>query len=678
MLTTATTAEFDRMDKPFRRRQIFSAIAYAAIIAWINAYICRELFSFQTAPMNSMHGFWVALAKRGSASWLHSNWWPFWDSGIPFEFTYAPLIPWMVSAWSAIRGITPELAFQSITGFFYCLGPLSLFLLAWWITRAPGWSFLAALFYSLTSPSQIIVPDAEFSFRHFWDARRLFIVADWDDTPHLAALALLPLAILFLALSIQRRRAPYYAILVLLIAVMALASDFGPVEVTIGAICLIAVFPRKNYGRNAVLVISIGVIAYAIIAPFLPPSLLRAIHRASVNAEGGWTAGSVTALAIATLGWIILWRGLGRWTTNWQLRFFALLAYLTSSIPVIAAYLHRQFLPQPGRYRLEMEMAVALLAVFGLRSTVEKMPAPLKAALLFLFLALAGEQMVSHRQYAKNILQPADLSQTIEYRAAGWINHNLPGVRVMLPGSIAQWANDFTDLTQFSGSSWSQAYNPVQQRGLAGVHNGGDTALSDARVSIDWLKAFGVGAVAVSGPDSQEYWKPFAHPDKFEGLLPVLWREAGVTIYRVPQRTVSLARVVSEAAIVTHSPAGPRDTGEIEKYVAALDDPSLPSAEFQWAGPNGIRIQTTAGPEQAISIQVSYHSGWHAKAGGRTVELRRDGLGLMWLRPHCSGPCEIQLDYDGGWELRLCRFVSFAAMALLLLVVLRRSRLYSL
>ena len=673
MLSSATIAKFDRVDKPLTGRQVFSASAYAVIIVWINAYICRELFTAQAAHMNSMHGFWVALAKRGSNAWLHSNWWPFWDCGIPFEFTYAPLIPGLIAAWSSMRGITHELALQSITGFVYCLAPLSLFLMAWLMTRAPGCSFLAALLYSLTSPTQLIVPDAEFAWRHFWDARRLYLVAVWDDTPHLTAVALLPMVILFLTLAIRKRRPVYYAILVLLIVLMALASNFGPVEVLTAAVCLIAVFPRKDYSRNALLVISIGLAAYAIVAPFLPPSMLVAIRKASANAEGGWTAGSITALGIVLLGWIVLWHVLARWTADWRLRFFALFAYLTSSVPVIASYLHRQFLPQPGRYKLEMELAIALILVFGVRSLFEKARLSLKVALLFLLLALGGEQIASHRQFAKNILQPADVTQTIEYRTATWASQNLPGIRVMLPGSIAQWANNFTDIWQLSGSSWSQAYNQAQQRGLASIYNGGDTPQQDARVALDWLGAFGVGAIAVSGPNSQEYWKPFTHPAKFESLLPVLWRADDVTIYKVPQRTASLAHVVNETAIVSHSPAGPRDTEEIEKYVGALDDPSLPPADFHWAGPNSIQVRTIADPGQAISIQVSYHPGWHAKAGNRSVDVHRDGLGLMWLRPDCSGLCEIQLDYDGGWELRLCRYLSYAAICALLVAIIWRS-----
>jgi hypothetical protein len=52
--------------------------------------------------------------------------------------------------------------------------------------------------------------------------------------------------------------------------------------------------------------------------------------------------------------------------------------------------------------------------------------------------------------------------------------------------------------------------------------------------------------------------------------------------------------------------------------------------------------------------------------GNQRLDLRKDGLGLMWLRPECHGPCEVQLDYDGGWELRACRWLSFMALAGLL------------
>jgi hypothetical protein len=292
-----------------------------------------------------------------------------------------------------------------------------------------------------------------------------------------------------------------------------------------------------------------------------------------------------------------------------------------------------------------------------------------KAALLFLFLSLAAEQVASYRRYAKAIIPPGDLQPTVEYRAATWAAQNLPGVRIAMPGSIDKWTNAFTQVPQFTGSSWSIAYNPVQQRGVDAELIGGDTPEEDARVSLAWLKAYGVGAVCVSGPKSPEYWKPFRHPAKFDGMLPVLWRTDDTTIYRIPQRTASLAHVVSESVVIRHSPRGPSDKAEIERYVAALDDPSLPPAEFAWEGRNRILIQTAAHPGQAISVQVSYHPGWHVTVGNRHPQLQKDGLGLIWLRPECDGPCAVRLDYDGGWELRLCRWLSYLALAGLLLAV---------
>jgi hypothetical protein len=37
----------------------------------------------------------------------------------------------------------------------------------------------------------------------------------------------------------------------------------------------------------------------------------------------------------------------------------------------------------------------------------------------------------------------------------------------------------------------------------------------------------------------------------------------------------------------------------------------------------------------------------------------------MWLQPGCSGLCDVQLEYDGGAELRICHLLSIVALAAL-------------
>ena len=642
-----------------RAREVIQAVGYAVLLLWLNAYVCREMFFHYTPHMNSMQGFWIALARHAGAGWFRSAWWRFWDCGAPVEFVYAPLVPALSALVSAIRGIPRDAGFQAVSGLVYCVGPVTLFVMAWLLTRAPGRAFAAAVFYSLVSPSQLIVPDAQFSIQHLWDARRLYLTAVWDETPHMAALAILPLVILFLSLSLRKRRPIYYAAATLSIAVCSLASDFGPVITAMASVCLLFVLDRRDFLRNLVVIAGIGLFSYAICCPFLSPSNVSSIGEASGG--GSWNAGSFTALAIVATGWALLWHYLPRWTRDWRLQFFALFAWLTGSVPLMAAYLNRQFLPQPGRYKVELEFSAALLIVFATRSLFSRIPRPLQACLLFLFVALAGEQTVAQRKFAKAILAPADVAQTIEYRTSIWVRDHLPGVRVMLPGSIGQWADAFADIEQLAGGSWSVAYNPVQQRAVAAIYN------EDARVSIAWLKAFGAGAVVVSGPKSQEFWKQFAHPTKFDGLLPALWSEDDVTVYRIPRRTESLAHVIPESALVRRPPSSPGDTDEVQQYVAALEDESLPTAEFRWENGNRIHIRTTARLGQTVSVQITHHPGWHAKANGVARPLNADGLGLMWLQPGCDGPCDVQLDFDGGTELKLCHRLSMVALAALLI-----------
>jgi hypothetical protein len=641
------------------------AAGYAALLLWLNAYVCREMFTRYTPHMNSMQGFWIAMARLGGG-WFHSEWWRYWDCGAPLEFVYAPLVP-ALSAWvAAVRGIPADVGFQTVSGLIYCLGPVTLFVMAWLLTRAPGYAFAAAALYSLTAPSQLFLPDAQFSLQHFWDARRLYLMVVWDETPHMAALAILPLVILFLSLSIRTRRPVYYAFTALAIAVSALASDFGPVLAAMVSLCLLFVLRREDWARNLLVTAAIGLFSYAICCPFLSPSNILAIGSASNGGGGGsWTIGSFTALAIMATGWALLWHYLPRWTRDWRLQFFALFAWLTGSVPLMFTYLNRQFILEPGRYKVEMEFSLSLLAIFAARPVFARIPRPLRACFLFLFVALAAEQIVAQRKFAKAVLAPVDATQTIEYRASIWARDHLPGIRVFMPGSIGKWTDAFTNIEQFAGGSWSVAYNPIQQRANEGIYNGGDTPEQDARVAIAWLKAYGTGAIAVSGPHSQELWKGFGHPKKFDGILPALWSEDDVTIYRVPLRSDSLAHVVPLSALVRRAPSGPRDTGDVEKYGAALEDRSLPAAESRWEGRNRMHISAVAGPGQAVSVQVTYYPGWHAKANGISRPIQADGLGLMWLQPGCHGPCDVQLEYDGGTELLICRLLSAVALAAL-------------
>jgi len=229
----------------------------------------------------------------------------------------------------------------------------------------------------------------------------------------------------------------------------------------------------------------------------------------------------------------------------------------------------------------------------------------------------------------------------------------------MVPGSIAQWLNVFSTAPQLSGASFSTTPNWIQQDAMKSIIT--SFSPQETAVAVLWLKAFGVQVAAVSGPRSPQFWKGNSST-KFDELMLALWRQEDTTIYRVPQRSASLAHVIPAGSIAQRN-SGSLPLQELRKYVAALDDLSLPLAEMRWVSLRHATIRADLARGQAISVQECYHRGWSATANGRPAPIRRDGLGFLLIDPRCEGPCSIELTYSGGWEYWLCRVLSLFTLA---------------
>jgi hypothetical protein len=470
----------------------------------------------------------------------------------------------------------------------------------------------------------------------------------------------LPLALLFLWRSLETRRRRYYLLTILFMALTVGSSVFGATALFLAAVCMLFALPRERLGANLRLVLLLALLAYLLVSPFLPPSVIAAIRANQQRfVEDRWSANSFTALSLVVFGAVLLLRVLDRWAAERHVRFFVLFAWVAAGIPLIDAYLHRHFLPQPNRYTAEMEMGIALLAAPLIAWVWGKLPRNIGAAAAVFFVCVAAEHMPPLLRFATQATRPVDMTRGIEYRIAKWVDQRMPGQRVMVPGSIAQWFNVFSATPQLSGASYSTTPNWTQQYAM----NSAITSVTpqQAAVAVLWLKAFGVQAVTACGRNTTEFWKGVSST-KFDGLLPVLWRQEDTTIYQVPQRSASLAHVIPAAAVTRSNAAMTFPLDELRKYVDALDDPSLPLATMRWDGFRRLWIRTAVSSGQAVSVQTGYHRGWHAQANGRPAEVRRDGLGFLLIRPQCGGPCQIELNYDGGWEYKLCRVLSFLTM----------------
>lgn len=643
------------------------AAACALALIWINAYVCRQVFFIEyTGKMNSMHGFWIAMAKLATVHWYKPYWWPHWYLGMPFEYTYAPLVPGLTAAIARLEHISAARAFQIVSGSVYCFGPVALFLMARQLTRRTVYSFIAAVVYSLAAASEMLLPDSNYSVQHWGDARRLYLCFVWDEVPHQLGLALVCLAILFLARALHDRKFRSFVWAGVFVSLSLLASAFGATVLLLFAGSLLATCETAALRRNVLLVSLCGLLGYLAMCPYFPPSLMRAVRtNAQLFPNMQWTAGSFWAfMGVAGIG-ALLWFVSRRWHP-WYLRFFLLLAYLTFVIPALEEKWQLHFIPQGGRYKVELELTLVLLIVFAAALLIDRLPRLVQGALALLLIWPVSQQVIAHRRFSKNVIQPADITQTIEYQVARWVEPNLPGWRVTAPGSIAQWLNAFSKVAQFTGGSFPTAPNPVQ------LHIGSDLiSTTDATVPPLWYKAYGVDAVIVAGRDSPEFWRPHPHGHQFDGVFPLLWDERDTQIYAVP-RARTLAHVISQDSLVSRTPASLSDMAQLARYVAAMENADIIPARFQWLRDGRARIHADLGPKQVLSVQVTYHPGWKAKAAGRPIPIAKDALGQIVLTPDRPGAYDIELLYGADWEGRLCRILSIGTLLGVAIVACRR------
>ncbi len=492
-----------------------TAALCAAVIFGLNAYLIRQVCFLEfTGKTNSMQGFWIAIARLAGEHWWKPSWWPYWSGGMPFENTYAPLVPGLMALIARATDIPHGQAFHIVAALAFCLGPLAVFALAWQWCGDKRWSFIAAIAYSLSAPTELAAPDGAFAWAHVLDARRLYLTFSWDEAPHQFALAFA----CFAAAMLVRRN---FAATALLAALAGFANPFGLTAFALLALCTCVV---AGVWRTA---FAAGAVAYLIVCPYLPPSLIQTIRtNAQMFDESAWSAGSWIALGAVSAGALALW-----WNTRAsrpELRFAVIFTWITIAMAILQQRWNLHFVPQAGRYKSEAEVGFAVLLAFVAGDVVRRLPRPAAVALALIAVAAATYQTIEHRRYSKRELIGADVTATIEYRVARWLDENRPNGFVMAPGSIAQWMNAFSRVRQFNGGSFPTAPDPEQQRVLYSQFGCGFEECVSA------LRRYGVDTLVVSGPKSREFWKPYRDASIFEGRLPLLWNKEGVSIYDIP------------------------------------------------------------------------------------------------------------------------------------------------
>jgi hypothetical protein len=646
----------------------------------INFFICRPLFSVEYLHhMNSVEGMWVAMARYAARNWPDVWWFPLWLGGVPYQNTCPPLLPFMVAGVSMLFRISPALSFHAVVAFFYCLGPALAYWMALRLSGSRAYGFWVGLAWSLVSPSAWVLPYIARELGSPWRARRLESLTVHGDGPYVVALGLVPLAIVLLDMAIARRKPARYLLAALGMALVALTSWVGAVLLALAVLSfLLASSERAEAGapacrpvRLCLTVLGLGLLAYLMASPWVPPSTVYTVQF-NVQTIGGdyrdvyrtmlWCLPAVGA-CLALLKFLLALPKASRF-----LQFSLFFLFFTAGITLLGEWARVSLVPQPGRLHLAMELAVCLGGAAVAQAALRRVSTGAKAVIACALVFLAVMQFTRYRAFARALIQPVAIERRIEYQTARWLDAHMDGARVMVSGGTSYWLNVFSDTPQLSGIE-AAAGNWMTRVALYVIHTGQNAGEKDGEISVLWLKALGVHAVAVSGPNSEEYYKPYRNPRKFEGLLEPVWRAGDDTIYRVPARSLSLAHAVLREELVERPPVHGLEVASVGRYVAALDDPARPLAPFAWRSARTAQIVATLKPAHLLSVQVSFHPGWHASANGRPARLFADGLGLLAIEPQCAGPCTVNLWYDGGLEMLLARIASWASLVLMLVCI---------
>lgn len=640
-----------------------------ALLFGVNlAVVWRLLFTEYLANFGSLEPVFFALARAIRVRWPDSGWWPYWNLGYPFDYTYQPLLHHVVAAASAFTGASEARVFHVLVALCYALGPVSLYALLLRWTRSTALSLAGGLLYSTVPLMTLLDPSVAAGIGGFSRMGRLHSAIFYGNGPNVAGLMLLPVALLFFDRAREHRTH-----LAWLAGAVALASvPLTNVPAAIGLGMAMVAYGLAAGGWRVWRDIGFSSAgAFLLFAPWLPPSAFSLMFENTqkwmdLSARFGWNATPkylLCAAALLAVRWLLR-------RTNFPLRFATLFALLAGWVALAGTRFDVHLIAQPHRFLQVMELA----GIMAIALAVASVAWTRKTATLAWAVggAVAAVQLVSLVTVAAEWIRPATITERPEFRIAEWMRENAGGGRVLVEGSISSWLNYLADVPQVFGCCDQNhliATVPLAQYMWVFDEATGDRA---ADVSLAWMQVFGVQYVAVNGPASLEPYHSFQHPKKFEGVLEEKWRSGDDVIYRVPQASASLAHIVRPEEVVPREPANGIDLAPMEPYRHALLDASRPQAEFTWLGVRDAVVRGRIPAGYVFSLQVPYHAGWRAEGD---VRIGRDGLGFMTLAPRCEGECEVRLHFDGGWEPKVLRAASGAAWLGMAIWAWRRRRI---
>ena len=639
----------------------------AALLFLLTAVLIAPLFKAGYLDQwGSIESTFIADARFLIEHWPHPQWQPLWYTGTRFDYIYPPALRYGTALTAMFFRFPPVKAYHAYTAFFYCLGVAGVYLLTRVAAGSRGMAWLAGAMTALLSPSFLILRSYRAdSFR--LAPHRLGVLVRWGEGPHISALALIPFALVFAWLALENQRGRDVSLAALFSAAVLSTNFYGAAALAVFYPILVWSFwITRRDRRIAAAAAAIPVLAYGLTAFWLVPSyfsITGANMKYVAAPPNSW------ALPVAVSGAVVFailshrFAG-GRPDRTWAV-FTAGCAVFFSLSVLTNHFFQFRFAGEPHRWVPELDLVYILGSITILRWMWNQWRGRVLSVAAAALVIAAFYSAQGYLLHAWEIFRASpDYQARVEYQIPEWLWRNRPGTRTQAAGSVRFWFDAWRDLAQLGGGSDQGQINGLTQDAQWEIN-----LASRPETSILWMQSMGVDTAYVSGPDSQEIYKDTRNPEKFSGVLPLLYDDHhGNQIYQVPRRYQPRARVVdSRALAASRALRDIQDAASLRAYVAVIENGPEARPESIRESTDAILVRARLAAGQSIVVQESYDPAWQATSGGQSLQVHRDPMGFLVVEAP-PGDREIRLRFVTPLENRVGRGVTILTMLLLILL----------
>ena len=636
----------------------------ALAIFLLNVALNGPLFMRGELPFRgSIEDGYVAIARFVSAHPNPWGWNPLQYCGLPTRFLYVPALPYLTAALAHLMPHADlDRIYRTLVSLATCAGPVTAFFFALHFTRSRRWSMIAALVYSLLSPSYGLFPAVEKDRGIVQLPWRVQVLAKYGEGPHNTALALMPLVLVALWIAARRRGYPPVLVAALLLAATPLVNWVGAFSLAIACVVLLVASLGEPEFR-AWRVCAAGGLGYLLACFWLTPTFVRTIVL-------NWPTDSlayhfdqpqqwlVAGLVAGVLSVRLLFR---LFRASFYLCFVTMAAFTFGWITSVYYLYGLDTIPESRRYAIEFELFLALALVEAVRLAMRSSNSTVRLCAIGTggVMLLAGTpQLWAYATQGWGPWMPAPREQSIEYHLARWMADHPPEGRVFASGGLRFRMNSWFDLAQVGGGfetgltnrmPWDLAYHARTGKDARPGHETADTLLQ--------LKAMNTQYVVIHGPKSREYYRDYVHPERLTAAIEPVYHEEDDTIYGLPARP--LAHLVSREELPGQDAAA--HPWVLERYIAAMEDAARPVLQTRWLRTDALAIDGAAPAGRLVAVRVNADPGWRAAQDGHRIPIETDNLGFMVLRPSAAAATHIELEYRATAEPRFMAAVSALA-----------------